>query len=37
MASTAQPRSRQVRPGDAPGFGLEQKAELAPLIRRLAA
>lgn len=30
-------RGGQVRPGDAPGFGLEQKAELAPLIRRLVA
>jgi hypothetical protein len=24
-----------VRPSDAPGFGLEQKAELAPVIARL--
>jgi D(-)-tartrate dehydratase len=28
-------RDAKVRPSDAPGFGLEQKAELAPFIRQL--
>jgi L-alanine-DL-glutamate epimerase-like enolase superfamily enzyme len=28
-------RNARVRPGDAPGFGLEQKRELVPFIREL--
>ncbi|MDB5947444.1 MAG: mandelate racemase [Ramlibacter sp.] len=36
-SAQCQIRNARVRPSDAPGFGLEQKPELAPLIEQLAA